>query len=116
MIDCHPSLIIKAIQYYYGLGRRKSPGRWAITRRRWQNTFIFSQIAKPRLPGLPRQPLFSVKETMELLGQWGMSNLSPYRVRRMIRSGELEGIPPPPGKRRWFITRRSLKKYQGLGL
>jgi hypothetical protein len=112
LIGCHPALIIKAIHDKPWLARRKSPCRWEITRYRWQNTFFFSSIAKPRLPGLPRQPLFSTMEAAEHLGRWGVSNISAQRIREMIRSGELEGIPPPVGKRKWFITRKSLERIR----
>jgi hypothetical protein len=51
-IGCHCSLIRKAIAHHSGwnrLGRRKSPGRWEISRRTWQSIFPFSRIARRAL-------------------------------------------------------------------
>ena len=114
LIGCHPSLVTKAIHWYFGLGKRKSACRWEITRRAWQSVFRFSIIAPPRLPVLPRKPEFSVREAAALLGWWGVPKLTAYRVRQMVQSGELEAIPPAPGKRGIFITRKSLKKKQKI--
>lgn len=43
LIGCHPSLIIKAIHCGEFRARRKSPCRWEVTRRAWQERFLFSQ-------------------------------------------------------------------------
>jgi hypothetical protein len=114
LIGCHPSLIVKAIRDYQWrrLGRRRTPGRWEITRQRWKGVFPSSVISKPRLPPLPRQPSFTTNEVAVLLRQWGQGTVSLVRVREMIRDGELAGVPPPPGRRRWHVTRKSLEKMR----
>lgn len=117
LVGCHPSLVIKALHYYgRQLGRRRSPCRWEISRQRWQNIFFGSQITKPRLPALPRQAAFSTAEAAAVLGRWGVSSPSVRRVREMIRRGELERLPPAPGKRRWQVSRKSLEQFRKFRL
>lgn len=41
LIGCHPSLIIKAIYSERIKGCRRTPCRWAITRRAWNQAFYF---------------------------------------------------------------------------
>lgn len=113
LIGVHPSLIIKAIRYHGSrLARRRSRKRWEIPRQRWRNTFFFSKISEPRLPSLPRQPAFTIRETASILSSWGKPNMSNYRVRQMIKNNELEGIPHPTGKRKWQVTRKCLEKVR----
>jgi hypothetical protein len=116
LVGCHPSLITKAIHKhgFWRLGRRKTPHRWEIGRRAWQNTFLHSRIANPnpRLPSLPRRPQFSICEAAGFLRLWGMLDASPYRVRRMISEGELEALRLLPFRRKWFVTRKSLEKMR----
>jgi hypothetical protein len=113
LTGCHPSLILKAIRHHGAmLGRRKTPGRWEITRQRWQRTFFHSRISAPRLPGLPRQPLFSTREAAGILSSWGVPDMSLERVRRMIRLGKLESIRPVDGRRKWRVPRKSLQKLR----
>jgi len=112
LIGCHHTLIIKAIHHKPWLAKRKSPGRWEITRHRWENTFPLSNCTQFRMPSLPRQPLFSTKEAAEHMTMWGMRQASTYTVRRMIHSDQLVAIPPAPGKRKYFVPRKNLEKMR----
>jgi hypothetical protein len=40
LIGCHPSLIIKAIMAGRVSAHRRTPGRWAVTRRSWRRRFF----------------------------------------------------------------------------
>lgn len=114
LIGCHPSLITKAIQQYrwQKLGKRKSAGRWEITRRAWQNSFPSSIIAKPHLSVLPRTLFFPTNETARYLSEWQMRKIKPYEVRQLVKAGRLKAIRPTVGKRKIFITRQSLQKIR----
>jgi hypothetical protein len=115
LVGCHPSLIIKAIRHYAGwskLGQRRTPKRWEITKRKWSSVFYGTVVTKPRMPPIPQQPRFTTNEVAWVLREWGFRKVSLAQVRRMIASGQLEGVPPPPGKRRWYVTRKSLEKMR----
>jgi hypothetical protein len=112
LIGCDPSLIRKAIawEHWERLGRRRSYGRWEITRKAWQSTFFCSQITKPRLPMLPKQPWFSTRDAAQILKHWGVEGVSHREIREMIRAGESAGTGPVAGKRLWRVARKSLEK------
>jgi excisionase family DNA binding protein len=117
LVGCHPSLIVKAIrQRWSRLGRRRTPGRWEITRSAWSDTFWGTIVEQRRLPALPRVPFFSTRAVADLLAEWGMSPMSVKRVRQMIQSGALAAVPPGPESRRWQVSRKSLKKVRATFL
>jgi hypothetical protein len=115
LIGCHPSLVTQAIKRkrWPGLGQRRTPKRWEITRRAWQRVFPAAQVAEPTLPALPRSPDFSLAEAARHLGAWGVADATLYRVRCLAEAGELEKREPEePGRGKWRITRRSLEKFR----
>ncbi len=114
LIGCHPSLIIKAIRsgVFHKLGRRRTPGRWEITRAQWCREFPCSQISLPGLPSLPRKPSFGTRETAAWLSMWGMAGVKSWQVRRMVRAGELERVMEGPFRKKWQVTRKSLEKVR----
>jgi hypothetical protein len=132
LIGCHPSLITKAIYAHrcMRLGRWNSHSRrkitrdswpsdgtsyrcgWEISRSAWQNVFPTSIISKPSVPPLPQTMLFSTREAADHLCAWGVGEVSAYDVRRMIHDGQLEAIRPTLGKRKLFVTRKSLVKFR----
>ena len=136
LVGCHPSLITKAIHAsrWVRLGRRKTPLRrkytwdswpsgetstrchWEIPRRAWQNAFPSSIISKPRLPPLPRTLLFSTEEAAYHLRAWGLRDVFAYEVRQMIHNEQLVAIRPTLGKRKLFVTRKSLVKFRKKAL
>lgn len=114
LVGCHPSLIVKAINYrqWSRLGRRRTRCRWEITKSAWSNVYYGTIIVQKRLPALPNVPLFSTRAAAEVMGRWGMPNMSVTRVRQMLRTGELEAIPPGANSGRWQVPRKSLEKVR----
>jgi|ERR1035437_1141333 hypothetical protein len=39
LAGCHPSLVLQAIHYGRLRGRRRSPGRWEVSKHAWRNAF-----------------------------------------------------------------------------
>jgi hypothetical protein len=136
MIGCHRSLITKAIQadHWTRLGRPKCLSRgkstrdswgsgratslclWEISRRAWEDRFPGTIVSVQRVPALPRAMLFSTKETAWHLRAWGSPDVSACDVRRMIHEGQLEALRPTLGKRKLFVTRKSLEKLRRKSL
>jgi hypothetical protein len=50
LVGCHPSLILRAIEAHCILhdlrARRRSPCRWEVTKRAWENAFPFTIVSK----------------------------------------------------------------------
>jgi hypothetical protein len=111
LIGCHPSLILKAIAGSELFGRRRTPGRWEITKNSWCRAFPLSTILEPELPRMPNQRLIPTSKVARFLQSLGVTRASQKYVRELVSEGKLECTRPRARRRKIFIIKRSLWEF-----
>jgi len=113
LIPCHPSLITKAIKArsWYGLGKRRTQGRWQITKRGWTNSFYSTLIEKSRRPTFPTDDLISTHATVGYLQRFGAGGMTRRGVCELIKRGQLEAVHRSENGRKWYVKKESLTSF-----
>jgi hypothetical protein len=111
LIHCHPSLILLAIREKRIRPRMKTNCRCEVTRRAWTTAFPFSSVSPPEIRSIARRAIYSTAAVANYLSAWGLKT-DQSEVRSMIKRGELELGKTTPGKRKIFVTRKSLVKFR----
>lgn len=116
LVGCHPSLICRALRGKVSgsrlRGRRRTPGRWEITRQAWESAHPGSLIRKAWLPPLPPGELIDTGAVAWHLRECGVAGMTRLGVRRLIRSGLLAGQHRQANGRRWYVRRAGLIAYR----
>ncbi len=111
LIGCHPSLIVKAITKGWLRGKRKSPRRWEVTRRAWEDRFPLTVQFARKPPESSYKVLLPTAEVARRLSAKCLRVRTQRYVRKLIRTGQLEAERPTPGGRKWFVNEASLAAY-----
>lgn len=114
LAGCHASSVLRAINSGRVRGRRRTPCRWAVTKRAWSEAFPLTLAGAARIAPLPRGDPIPTREVAACLSEVGVRSVGQRFVRLLVRRGELEGVRPTPGRRKIFVTRASLARFREI--